>query len=678
LSYTFIKSGTGDGTTEGTKLNLYDPDRYLVASDSTATNNTFTINYDTLKIGTYQIWPMFVYGNENHRLDMFTYGTIPPPSAILNTSTRFSGVAPETKLVGIKVFNNVGDGLSSYLVDGINWLITNKLEYHVTVASMSLGFPCSPSGCKVTDRITAVETAVNDLVNAGVITVVAAGNDGDLENNQIGNPGNLDSVITVGATDDLHRLTYYSSEGPGLASNSGKPDLTAPGGLSDQGAILQADTNDNDVVGITNLVVNDFQNNDLTGLQGTSMSTPLVSGIASLMVQALGGYENWNYSVTDVYKIKQYLLMSTWATYGTDRGEKDIYEGWGEIQADAALALLTSSKYTIGSTQTISLSSSQYSTKIWGRQMSLTAGTQFDFLLNMSSSLDVDVYIYEEDPDQYGEPVIAFASETDGLGAIESFSFTPSTSGNFILFIKVWKGSGSVTLRSTDIPTPPIISGESFVKFIRGDTGNFLNWDILDFDPENYTIFRNGTEIEFGNISLSKTISISVENLEKGIYNYTIIVFDKKGLFSIFTTELLISILPKIVIISGDITYTEGETENYIEWSFEDDNPKNYTITFPDNTTQSKSDSNNLVNVKINVDGLLARPNPYIYTLIVNDWDNNTVSSSIFVTVLAPKDTDLNSSSTNAINPTPGFLIFEFMIFVSIAISYKKMRKKLF
>jgi len=36
--------------------------------------------------------------------------------------------------------------------------------------------------------------------------------------------GNVDSVITVGASDDFHTVTEYSSLGPGLQSQSGKPE----------------------------------------------------------------------------------------------------------------------------------------------------------------------------------------------------------------------------------------------------------------------------------------------------------------------------------------------------------------------------------------------------------------------------------------------------------------------
>ena len=146
------------------------------------------------------------------------------------THSRFSGVAPDSKIVGVKVFDDAGNGYSSYLIEGINWVIKNKATYHITVGSMSLGFPCNDKGlaCSPSDldaELANIEIAVNSLVNTGIVVFVAAGNSGDLNNNQIGVPGNLDSVITVGATDNFHSVTSYSSIGPGLNSVSIKPDL---------------------------------------------------------------------------------------------------------------------------------------------------------------------------------------------------------------------------------------------------------------------------------------------------------------------------------------------------------------------------------------------------------------------------------------------------------------------
>jgi hypothetical protein len=451
----YWKRSNGATSTSGAGMYLYNPSGSVIASDLSNTpidtnSGNYSISHTVVSnFGLYKLTLWFDYGDPNSNLDMIAYGSYPYSNELSTLNATFSGVSPLTKIVGVKVFDNAGSGLSSYLVNGINWVITNKITYHITVASMSLGFPCSSSGCVPGDKVSSVETAVNDLVNAGIVVFVAAGNDGDLANNQIGSPGNIDSVITVGATDNYHNRTDYSSEGPGLSSTSMKPDLTAPGGSNSQGAILSADTNDNEVEGTANGIIPDFQKNDLIALQGTSMATPHAAGIGTLMVQALGGYGAWNYSSADVKKIKQYMLMSTWSNYGTDRATKDKFEGWGEIQADTAIDVIMKEKYMISSSISGQLSDERFSNKIWGRQVILSAGTQYNFILNLSVSLDADLYLYSKDYDSSGNPILLKVAKTDGNGISEFLSYTVSSSGNYFIFIKTWSGNGSFTLTST-------------------------------------------------------------------------------------------------------------------------------------------------------------------------------------------------------------------------------------
>lgn len=105
------------------------------------------------------------------------------------------------KLVGVKVLDNTGSGTSTQLINGINWIISNRITYHITVASMSLGFDSETA---------AVDTAVVNLVNSGVTTVVAAGNSGS-GNNNIYTPGSVDEVMTVAAMNQFDNIARYSS-----------------------------------------------------------------------------------------------------------------------------------------------------------------------------------------------------------------------------------------------------------------------------------------------------------------------------------------------------------------------------------------------------------------------------------------------------------------------------------
>jgi subtilisin family serine protease len=129
----------------------------------------------------------------------------------------------------------------------LDWLIANKNNYPVRVVNMSLGTPAISS--YENDSLC---NAVRKLVNAGVVVVAAAGNNGkDTKGRKIyggiHSPGNEPAAITVGASNSFgtdprneDSITTYSSRGPtrsysvdsyGLLhyDNLIKPDLVAPG-----------------------------------------------------------------------------------------------------------------------------------------------------------------------------------------------------------------------------------------------------------------------------------------------------------------------------------------------------------------------------------------------------------------------------------------------------------------
>ena len=121
--------------------------------------------------------------------------------------------------------------------------------------------------------------------------VVAAGNDGRDNTDGIDGygtitaPGNDPYVITVGGvkdegttvrTDDL--IASYSSKGPTLFDHYVKPDVVAPGNLVistlPPGLTLSTEYPANHV-GTTNYFT----------LSGTSMATPVVAGMAAMIMQ---------------------------------------------------------------------------------------------------------------------------------------------------------------------------------------------------------------------------------------------------------------------------------------------------------------------------------------------------------------------------------------------------------
>jgi hypothetical protein len=127
---------------------------------------------------------------------------------------------------------------------------------------MSLGGPG--------DENDAVSTAVDNATAAGVLSVIAAGNSGAYFT--IGSPGTARTALTVGATDDVDQLAYFSSRGPTTVERLVKPEITAPG-----------------VEICAASIANGFPGTECLGttffsISGTSMATPHVSGAAALLL----------------------------------------------------------------------------------------------------------------------------------------------------------------------------------------------------------------------------------------------------------------------------------------------------------------------------------------------------------------------------------------------------------
>lgn len=141
----------------------------------------------------------------------------------------YRGPAPEAGIVGVKVLNSKGGGRTSDILKGIDWVIENRERYNIRVMNMSLGNRAS-----VDPESDPIYQAVDRAIEAGIVVVAAAGNEGP-EPHTINTPGDNPNVITVGAYDDYNtvdpnddRIPDFSSRGPSYGDVP-KPDLLAPG-----------------------------------------------------------------------------------------------------------------------------------------------------------------------------------------------------------------------------------------------------------------------------------------------------------------------------------------------------------------------------------------------------------------------------------------------------------------
>jgi subtilisin family serine protease len=154
------------------------------------------------------------------------------------------GVAKSVRLYAVRVLNCQGSGTNAGVIAGVDWVRANHVK--PAVANMSLGGGAS----------SALDTAVNNAINAGITFVAAAGNENTNACNS--SPARVPNAITVGSTTNTDARSSFSNFGSCL-------DIFAPGS-----SITSAWHTSNTA---TNTI------------SGTSMAAPHVAGVAALYLQ---------------------------------------------------------------------------------------------------------------------------------------------------------------------------------------------------------------------------------------------------------------------------------------------------------------------------------------------------------------------------------------------------------
>jgi len=214
-------------------------------------------------------------------------------AGVIAADGEVKGVAPEANLYAYKVMNEEGTGNSSNIMEGLE----RTVKQGVDIVNMSLGGPGHSED--------PLSKAVNNAVRSGVLVVVAAGNDGE-DYWTMKSPASSELALTVGATYKNNQITRFSSRGPTPEKFNIKPDIVAPG--------------------------SDIYTTTLSGkygsYNGTSMSAPVVSGAAALLLEVKTG--------TPPLIAKSKLVQSA-----KDIGENIWTQGGGLVQVDRALTQTT-------------------------------------------------------------------------------------------------------------------------------------------------------------------------------------------------------------------------------------------------------------------------------------------------------------------------------------------------
>jgi subtilisin family serine protease len=193
-----------------------------------------------------------------------------------STGVRRYGVAFGAQIFVGKVFNNRQprpSAATGNVIAGIEWAMTNGCR----VVSMSLGVA-------INQKIQQYETPIRRALEAGTLVVAAAGNNAERPQNPgfVEPPANADAAMAVAAIDNRLRIAEFSARSSAQTGVGGLVNIAAPG--VDVFSSLPVSRGGHGL------------------LNGTSMATPHVAGIAALWAQATGesGIALWNRLVQTV------------------------------------------------------------------------------------------------------------------------------------------------------------------------------------------------------------------------------------------------------------------------------------------------------------------------------------------------------------------------------------------
>jgi subtilisin family serine protease len=262
-------------------------------------------------------WRDFI-GNKDEAYDDQGHGTM--MAGIIVAGDGMRSVAPNVELFVAKALAKNGSGSDTGVSDAIDWCVGQGAD----IISLSLGG--APGIVPSAFEGSSSSSAARDAIDAGILVVAAAGNDGDeASDDNVDSPGGEEDVICVGAVDKNGKLWMKSSKGdnngniwPVLLPRNDpdkKPELVAPG--MDIPVIIP--------------------DNRYGYASGTSASTAFVSGALALLLEdypdlqhdgSAGGKDT-------VENIKQLMMDSVHPKSG--QTDHDDHYGYGLLQIRALL-----------------------------------------------------------------------------------------------------------------------------------------------------------------------------------------------------------------------------------------------------------------------------------------------------------------------------------------------------
>ncbi|OXT16083.1 hypothetical protein B9K06_18100 [Bacillus sp. OG2] len=310
------------------------------------------------------------------------------------------GINPNAKILPINVFDGYNSGSDYVIAEAILYAVDQGAK----VINMSLG---GYGESKI------MEEAVAKAIEAGVTVVAAAGNE---STDQYSMPASYEGVISVGSTNSRNQLSSYSNFGPSV-------DVVAPGEAVYSSTYYPTRSQ-----------------SSFTEMDGTSMASPVVAGVASLI---LSKYPD----------LKPYQVEALIETTAKNLGQPgyDLKFANGLVDPVAALSydiskLPKAEKLTADqlAEQAKEFSFENGEVKASGKisapmqqdayKVPVTAGMPVQIILDGADKYDykAEVHFYGRDGKKAGKPVELNQSRS---GDAEGYVYVPEADGTLVVSV---------------------------------------------------------------------------------------------------------------------------------------------------------------------------------------------------------------------------------------------------
>jgi len=219
------------------------------------------------------------YGHGTHMAAIIAGRDAEVPKGNENDAKHFVGVAPDARIVNIKVATADGGADVSQVIAAIDWVVQHRSDNGLNIRVINLSYGTHSRQPYTADPLA---FAVENAWRKGIVVVAAAGNDGAAS--PLTMPAADPYVIAVGAVDHRGSDTF-ADDRVAPFTNAGvstrRPDLIAPGKSV---VSLRTPGSYADRAHRAGLVTGDASGRFFRG-SGTSQATAAVSGAVALLLQ---------------------------------------------------------------------------------------------------------------------------------------------------------------------------------------------------------------------------------------------------------------------------------------------------------------------------------------------------------------------------------------------------------